>query len=120
MDAFFRAKAQVFRGYFDNEEHLMTVTITTADGDRQRINLPKSPVWEGRREIGTGVTIEAIYVGKISRRVIAEYESRWDNGRGGTVGRYWAELDHDQIAAACAWCDELAAEWDRISKPADL
>lgn len=82
------------------------VTIETPRGHRERVTLP-APLWEGRVETSTGVTLEAIYRGQRTGRMYARYYSIWQrsDGTGRHVGTTYAELDTDEYLQVCHLAD---------------
>lgn len=69
----------------------MKVTIENDQGEEIRATLPPA-IWEGRKEITTGVQLTGLYYGPKSGRKIARYYSQWDNGHNVCVGDYFYEF----------------------------
>ena len=83
----------------NNHPHRSTerVTIETIRGRRERVTLP-SPMWEGHVNIGTGLTLEAIYYGPRTGRMFARHYSIWqrNDGTGRVEGTTYSEIDPDE------------------------
>lgn len=74
----------------------ITATIANTDREMIRLRLPESPVdlaGRGglRRDWATGVSLEAVYIGR--RWFVVEFHSIWDRGNGTTVGSYYTAYD---------------------------
>lgn len=74
-----------------------TISVYMDDGLR-RLSIPNKPAWEGSDKLGTGVTLEAIYIGPRTGRVVAETYSCWDDGDGGVHGTSYRLADRDYRA----------------------
>jgi len=68
------------------------VMVRMADGENKWISLG-NPVWEGRVETDTGLTLIGIYVGIRSKRVVVETYSIFTDRNGACVGTRYHEAD---------------------------
>ena len=73
----------------------MQVTINNLQCQKERISLP-APAWEGREEWGTGVTLEAIYRGPRTGRMVIKLLSRWQG-----EGESYDEVCAEDYLGAC-------------------
>jgi hypothetical protein len=80
------------------------VTIQTGYDQAERIALP-TPHWTGKREIQTGVTLEALYRGPRTGRMFARSYSIWDDGHGRNTGTIYRELDMSEYLRLCDKAD---------------
>lgn len=92
-----------------NHPHRSTerVTISNMRGHNERVTLP-TPIWEGRVETSTGITLEAIYRGQRTGRMFARYYSCWQKRGGNAVGvegTTYSELDLDEYLQVCRLAD---------------
>lgn len=76
-----------------------------------RVALP-DPVWEGHREVGTGVSLTGIYFSPRAGRIVLERDSVWDNGHGFCTGESYelVEPDDPGYPDVLALCDKLGVE----------
>lgn len=76
--------------------------IVTLRGHRERVTLP-TPLWEGRIQTGTGITLEAIYRGARTGRMFVRSYSIWQrsDGTGRLEGTTYAEIDRDEYLNLC-------------------
>ena len=78
------------------------VTIHSYSGECERVTLP-TPHWTGKREIQTGVTLEALYRGPRTGRMFSRSYSIWADrsNNGANVGTQYQEIDLDQYLMLC-------------------
>jgi hypothetical protein len=75
-------------------------------GSWGRVTLP-APLWEGRRQLSAGITLEAIYRGPRSGRMFIRTYSQWDNGNGACKGPLYTEIDQ---AEYIYYCEKVGCE----------
>jgi hypothetical protein len=79
----------------------MKRTVTNLQGEREYINLPK-PLWVGRNDWGTGVTLVAVFRGPRTHRLFIHTYSIWEDRQ--TLGRRgdeWDEVGESTWLSAC-------------------
>lgn len=92
----------------------ITATIANTDSEMIRLRLPASQVdlaGRGglRRNWATGVSLEAVYLGR--RWFVVEFHSIWDRGNGAIVGTYYtaydltSSTDHSDVLRICERLD---------------
>ena len=96
-----------------------TVTVDMGDGSVARLSIG-APVWSGRTEIATGVWRTAVYIGKVSGRVVVETDSAWVTHTGERTGTRYHLADADERARLAALSDALGTAIDRVEPPKEL
>jgi|GEM_PF-3018042 len=76
------------------------VTVIMVNGEKKRVTLAK-PTWQGKKISGTGVTLNGIYVGIRSKRVVVETYSIWTKMDGSVEGTRYHEADGEEIIRLC-------------------
>lgn len=74
----------------------MKRTIDMIDGTTRRLSLPTGITIDDK-QFATGMTLESVFVGPRSGRVVIQTYSVWDDGTGRCRGRAWRELDAREI-----------------------
>lgn len=74
----------------------MKATVTSLNGSKERVTLPE-PQWTGKEKWSAGLTLQAIYVGPRTGRMVIHLYSIWQ----GEVGDIYRLVTVDEYLRAC-------------------
>ncbi len=91
----------------------MKALVTMTNGEEKWMSLP-NPIWEGTKNIGTGITREAVFVGPKTKRVVVKTYSVWQKGNSGCCeGTSFHEADDQEIAVLADFDSDIAEQLEK-------
>lgn len=85
------------------------VTVILPSAEVARMSLP-APIWEGSDNMGTGITLKAVYVSPRAKRCVIETYSIWASRNGTCVGTRYELIEDAHRLARLADANYKVAE----------